>query len=220
MGASMLFIGWLGFNAGSANAANGHAALACLNTIIASATSAITWLFVDRIYPHRPRFMGMINGMIAGLIAITPCAMFVDPNGAFWIGFISGPICNYGASLKHRFGVNDALDAFGLHVIGGTIGGIMCGFFAKKPLAERNGVFYGSLEEGGHQLAMQLYGLVVCIGWSFFASALLLIGFEWTFGLRDDDAAADDKLITTNRSSDSNLEIKEMNISQNSEMKI
>jgi ammonium transporter, Amt family len=191
MGVGMLFIGWQGFNAGSAGAANGSATIASLNTIVAPATASITWMLVDSLDKSRPRFIGMINGMIAGLIAITPCAFFVDTNGAFWIGFISGPICNYGARAKSYFGFDDALDAFGLHAIGGVVGAILCGFFAKTPLAPRNGVFYGSLEEGGNQLAMQLYGIVVCGGWALFASTLILFILDMTLGLRipeDEDA--------------------------------
>jgi Amt family ammonium transporter len=187
MGTAMLFIGWQGFNAGSANAANGAAAIASLNSIVAPAVSALSWMIIDSFDASRPRFIGMVNGMIAGLIAITPCAFLVDTNGAFWVGFISGPLCNYGARMKSYLGFDDALDAFGLHAIGGMVGGILCGFFAKTPLAPNNGVFYGGLHEGGHQLAMQLYGIVVVGGWSLFATTIILLCLDMTVGLRIPD---------------------------------
>jgi len=182
MGVCMLFIGWFGFNSGSALHSNGLASLAFLNTIIGPAASSITWMLVDSLDPSRPRFLGMINGLIAGLVAITPAAGYVDANGAFWIGAISGPLCNLSARLKVRFFFDDALDAFGLHAIGGIIGCILTGFFATSGADGKNGIFYEN--RAGEQLGIQLYGIVVCGGWSLFATLVLALSIDLVFGLR------------------------------------
>ena len=121
--------------------------------------------------------IGMISGAVAGLVCITPAAGYVDMTGAFFIGFFGGPLCYFGAQLKHMMGYDDALDAFGVHAIGGIVGGIATGFFASPSVIANGGninvegvtrgVYYGSLDVGGLQLAHQLCGVLFAIGWAF-----------------------------------------------------
>ena len=117
-GACFLWVGWFGFNAGSASGANAQAGLAMITTQIATATAAFSWIIMEYIVTRQPTVLGMINGAVAGLVAITPAAGFVDCTGAFFIGLLSGPVCYYGVRLKRYVGSDDALDAFGLHAIG------------------------------------------------------------------------------------------------------
>lgn len=127
----------------------------------------------------------MINGAIAGLVCITPAAGYVNMTGAFFIGFIGGPLCYGGIQLKHKLGYDDALDAFGVHAIGGIIGGILVGFFATdKVSGGSNGVFYAGMHVGGRQLAMQIVGILFSIGWSFVGTYLILKVLDMTIGLR------------------------------------
>jgi Amt family ammonium transporter len=130
IGMAMLWVGWFGFNAGSAFGANQNAAYAFLANQIAASVSALMWMLTEWAIRKQPSVLGMINGAIAGLICITPAAGFVDMTGAFFIGFFGGPLCYAGCKLKHYMGYDDALDAFGIHGIGGIIGGIAVGFHA------------------------------------------------------------------------------------------
>jgi Amt family ammonium transporter len=130
MGMSMLWVGWFGFNAGSAGGANFNAGYAMLATQIATSVASLTWLMTEWVIRKKPSVMGMISGAVAGLVCITPCSGYVDMTGAFFIGFFGGPLCYLGAQLKHYLGYDDALDAFGVHAIGGIVGGIANGFFA------------------------------------------------------------------------------------------
>ena len=120
----------------------------------------------------------MLNGAIAGLVSIAPAAGFVDTTGSFFIGLVSGPVCYYGISLKKLLGFDDALDAFGLHGIAGVYGGLMTGLFAD--VYGSTGAFYGNPA----QIGLQLYGIVVCSGWSLFMTGLLLVLVDVTIGLR------------------------------------
>lgn len=195
MGTGMLWVGWFGFNAGSAVAANGRAGMALLVTHITGSVAALSWLATESYFRGQPSVLGMVSGAVAGLVCITPGAGFVDPVGAFFIGLIGGPLCYFGAQLKHYLGFDDALDAFGVHAIGGIVGSIATGFFATRAIGGYDGVFYGSVEVGGNQLAMQLYGIVVTGGWSAFASWILLVAVDKTLGLRvsaeDEDTGLD-----------------------------
>jgi len=130
MGMSMLWVGWFGFNAGSACGANFNAGYAMLATHIATSVASLTWLMTEWVIRKKPSVLGMISGAVAGLVCITPCSGYVDMTGAFFIGFFGGPLCYLGAQLKHYLGYDDALDAFGVHAIGGIVGGIANGFFA------------------------------------------------------------------------------------------
>lgn len=177
-GACFLWVGWLGFNGGSSFAANEQAATAILNTQIAASSAAFSWILTEYCVTRRPTVLGMLNGAIAGLVSITSGAGYVDATGAFFIGLISGPICYCGISLKKLLGIDDALDAFGLHGIAGVYGGFMTGLFAN--VYGTRGAFYGD----SLQLGLQLYGIIVCSGWSLFMTALLLILVDVTIGLR------------------------------------
>lgn len=177
-GACFLWIGWIGFNGGSAYAANDQAAMAVLNTNIAASCAAFSWILMEYTITRQATVLGMINGSIAGLISITPAAGYVDPTGSFFIGLLSGPICYYGISLKKYFGADDALDAFGLHGVAGMYGGFMTGLFAKN--YDTAGAFYGN----GTQLGLQIYGIIVCSGWSVFMTFLILIFVDLVIGLR------------------------------------
>ena len=135
MGMSMLWVGWFGFNAGSACAANFNAGYAMLATQIATAVASLTWLTAEWAVRGKPSVLGMISGAVAGLVCITPASGYVDMTGAFFIGFFGGPLCYFGAQLKHMMGYDDALDAFGVHAIGGMVGGIATGFFCTDQVS-------------------------------------------------------------------------------------
>ena len=195
MGMSMLWVGWYGFNAGSAYGANHNACYALLATQISTSVSALMWMFTEWGVRKQPSILGMINGAIAGLVCITPAAGFVDMTGAFFIGFFGGPLCYLGAQLKHYLGFDDALDAFGVHAIGGIVGGLAVGFFATdqvglpfsygeaagKPIL---GVYYAGVHVGGYQLGIQCVGITFAIGWSFIWTWCILQIIDKTIGLR------------------------------------
>ena len=190
VGACLLWVGWFGFNAGSAGSAGERAGNAFLVTQIGCAMGSLMWLVTEWAVTGVPKLTALVNGAVAGLVGITPACGYVDPTGAFFIGFIVGPCAYFGAQLKHYMGYDDALDAFGVHAIGGIIGGILTGFFANPgvclPLGQPNcnGVFYSSTKNGGTQLAVQLYGITVCGGWSIFCSFIMLKIIDMTMGLR------------------------------------
>jgi ammonium transporter, Amt family len=174
IGMSLLWVGWFGFNAGSAVAANFNAGYAQLVTQISTAVAALSWMVTDWIMTGRPSVLGMINGAVAGLVGITPACGYVDQTAAVIIGLVVGPICFFGARVKHYLGYDDALDAFGVHAIGGITGGIATGFFANPDICGITGVYYAGTYVGGRQLAIQLYGIAVSLGWSAFATFAIL----------------------------------------------
>mmetsp|Transcript_20085 Transcript_20085/g.28768 ORF Transcript_20085/g.28768 Transcript_20085/m.28768 type:complete len:324 (+) Transcript_20085:467-1438(+) len=191
VGCCMLWVGWFGFNAGSAFAANERAAFALLMTQLATSASALSWLATEWVVRGHPSVSAILSGAIAGLVAITPAAGYVDQTGAFFIGFLAGPICYFGAQVKHRLGYDDALDAFGVHAIGGVTGGILTGFFATDKVAPGvHSVFYshaGSLL-GARQLGMQLVGIAFSAGWSAVLSYIILKSIDLSWGLRVSEA--------------------------------
>jgi len=176
IGAGLLLVGWLGFNAGSAWAADGIAAVAAFNTILAAAAGAIGWTAVEWIDHKRPTLLGLLSGLIAGLVAVTPAAGLVDPKGAFAIGILSGPACYAGSVwLKRALKYDDSLDAFGLHGIGGIVGALLTGVFATaaiNPVAAGADVF------------KQALGLAVVIAWSGIGTFVILMICKFTTGLR------------------------------------
>lgn len=146
LGASLLWFGWYGFNVGSALTINGVAMNVFVNTAVAAAAGIIGWLIVEKVINKKPTMLGALSGAIAGLVAITPACGFVTPPASIIIGLIGGAVCFWGVySLKAKLGYDDALDAFGLHGIGGTWGGIATGLFATTSVNEAgaNGLFYG-----------------------------------------------------------------------------
>lgn len=189
VGASMLWVGWYGFNAGSALGATDRAAFAMLNTQISSSVAALGWMATEWYVRKRPSILGTVSGAVAGLVAVTPAAGFVDQTGSFIIGLLAGPLCYLGAQAKHALGYDDALDAFGVHGVGGVLGGILVGFFANPDISGGPaGVFYANTEVGGGQLGKQLYSIVVTVGWAVFATYMILLLVDYTIGVRVPEA--------------------------------
>ena len=178
IGTGLLFVGWLGFNAGSAWAADGIAAVAALNTMLAAAAAAIGWTAVEWIDHKRPTLLGLLSGIVAGLVGITPAAGLVDPKGAFIIGILSGPACYAGAVwLKRALKYDDSLDAFGVHGVGGIVGALLTGVLATAAI---NPVAAGA------NLLNQAIGLAAVIAWSGIGTFLILMICKFTTGLRVD----------------------------------
>jgi ammonium transporter, Amt family len=184
-GASLLWVGWFGFNAGSATAANGNAGMAMAVTQIATATAALSWMFAEWVFKGKPSVLGIISGAVAGLVAITPASGFVDPRGALIIGIAAGVVCYWGTTgLKHAFGYDDSLDAFGVHGVGGAVGALLTGVLA---VAWVGGEGKSGLIDGNpHQVLVQLYAIVVVVVYDAIASLVLLKLVDLTIGLRVD----------------------------------
>ena len=182
VGASMLWVGWFGFNAGSAVAADGAAGMAMLVTQISTATAAVAWMFVEWAKHGKPSALGIVTGAVAGLVAITPASGSVGPIGALIIGIVSGVVCFWGAtSLKSQLGYDDSLDAFGVHGIGGIVGALLTGIFVAEGFG---GV---GLAEGmtiGKQVWAQLLSIIVTVVWSGVLSFIILKIVDATVGLR------------------------------------
>ena len=180
VGASMLWVGWFGFNAGSALAANGSAGMAMLVTQISTATAAVTWMFIEWGKHGKPSVLGIVTGAVGGLVAITPASGTVGPIGALVIGFASGAVCFWGAtSLKSKLGYDDSLDAFGVHGIGGIVGALLTGVFTAKVLG---GV--GMENSIGMQVWAQFLSIIITIVWSGGLSFIILKIVDAIVGLR------------------------------------
>ncbi|PLP56799.1 ammonia channel protein [Mesorhizobium loti] len=176
IGASLLWVGWFGFNAGSELAADGLAAAAMLNTQVAAAAAGLAWLFTEWLIAKKPSVLGIISGAVAGLVAVTPASGFVNPTGAFVIGIASGIICYFAAvKLKHALGYDDSLDAFGVHGVGGIVGALLTGVFADPAI--------NALGKDATVLK-QLYGIVFTIAWTAVASFVILYVVKALVGLR------------------------------------
>jgi Amt family ammonium transporter len=185
VGASLLWVGWFGFNAGSAVAAGDRAGMAMAVTQIATAAAALTWMFLEWILRGKPSVLGIISGAIGGLVAITPASGFVNPTGALWIGVAAGALCYWGAVwLKHKLGYDDSLDVFGVHGIGGIVGAILTGVFADPAIGGEAaaGLLYGN----PGQVWVQIEGIIATIVWCAVASAAILLVIKLLIGLRVD----------------------------------
>jgi Amt family ammonium transporter len=181
VGASLLWVGWFGFNAGSNLEATGIAVLALLNTIIATAAAALAWLAVEWLITKKPSMLGIASGAIAGLVAITPAAGLVGPMGAIILGAIGGLACFWAVtSLKKSFGYDESLDVFGIHGIGGIVGAIGTGVFVSPALG---GVGVDGYDMGS-QVMTQTLGVLVAVGWSGTVSLVLFKLIDMTIGLR------------------------------------
>jgi Amt family ammonium transporter len=181
-GASMLWVGWFGFNAGSAVAANGTAGMAMLATHVATAMAALSWMFAEWVRHGKPSVLGLVSGAVAGLVAITPASGFVGPVGALAIGFAAGLACYWGATtLKRTCGYDDSLDAFGVHGVGGTVGALLTGIFASSALggskADLNIV---------NQLGVQFLGVGVTAAYCGVVTFVILKVLDAAIGLRVD----------------------------------
>jgi ammonium transporter, Amt family len=183
IGASLLWVGWFGFNAGSAVTAGLQAGMAMTVTQIATAVAALTWMFVEWAMRGKPTLIGICSGAVAGLVAITPASGFVGPAGSMAIGVAAGVFCYWGAmSLKHMFGYDDALDAFGVHGVGGIVGAILTGVFA---ISEYGGTS-GAIEGNYGQILNQLIGIGIVIVYDGVLSLIILKVLDAVIGLRVD----------------------------------
>jgi Amt family ammonium transporter len=169
IGASMLWVGWFGFNAGSAVAANGSAGMAMLVTQVAAASAGIAWMLAEWFTGEKkPSLLGLCSGAVAGLVAITPAAGFVTPVSAFFIGLIAGVLCFLACTkLKSALGYDDALDVFGIHAFGGAIGAVLTGVFATKAIG-------GDVEGGFDQVKLQLLGVAVTVIYTTVVTYIIL----------------------------------------------
>lgn len=181
VGASMLWVGWFGFNAGSAVAADGRAGMAMAVTQIATAAAALAWMFAEWLGKGKPSVLGIASGAVAGLVAITPASGFVGPMGALIIGLVAGVVCFWGAtSLKRMMGYDDSLDAFGVHGVGGIVGAVLTGVFAVKDI----GGTAGMLEGNGGQVVTQILGVGVTVVYGLVMTFIILKVIDMVVGLR------------------------------------
>ena len=182
IGASMLWVGWFGFNAGSALASNGSAGMAMLVTHISAATASIVWMCIEWAKHGRPSLVGIVTGMVAGLATITPGSGFVGPVGGLVYGFLAGFLCYWCVGfIKQKVGIDDSLDVFAVHGVGGAFGIVLTSFFADPVLG---GLGLGEGMTMSKQLSAQLIGLVVVAVWSLVITWILILILRRIFGLR------------------------------------
>jgi Amt family ammonium transporter len=183
-GAGFVWLGWFGFNAGSAVAVSGATGMALLNTQLAACTGVLGWMSVEWIRNGRPSALGIASGALAGLVGVTPGCAYVGPVGALIIGIVSGAICFYFVAIvKRRFGYDDTLDVFGLHGVGGMVGAILTGIFASTALGGTEDI------EMPAQIWAQFKSVAFTIAYSFAVSLVILKILDWTIGLRVDPEA-------------------------------
>jgi Amt family ammonium transporter len=187
IGAGILWFGWFGFNAGSALSANGLAARALINTHVAAAAGAIAWVLFEGMRIKKVTMLGLASGMVAGLVAITPAAGFVTPTSALMIGLAAGAVCYGAVLLKGRFGYDDALDAFGVHGVGGALGCLLTGLFARA-------VDNKGLGGGVELMTNQLIAIGAAAAWSAVVTFVLLKAIDLAVGLRVDAEVEHDGL--------------------------
>lgn len=187
LGSGLLWFGWFGFNAGSALAANGVAAMAAVNTQVATGAALVGWLVYEKLKHGAFTTLGAASGAVAGLVAITPACGSVSPLGAVAIGLIAGAVCAAAVSLKYRWGFDDSLDVVGVHAVGGAIGSLLVGLFATGGVGQAaKGLFYGG---GWGQLGKQAMGVAVVAAYSFVLSWLLAKGVDKLVGFRVSEEA-------------------------------
>jgi Amt family ammonium transporter len=182
LGASMLWFGWFGFNAGSALGAGGLATSAFVVTNTATAAAALGWMVAEWLYRGKPTVLGAASGAVAGLVAITPASGFVGPVSSIWIGIVAGVLCYLAVVWKTKLGYDDSLDAFGIHGIGGTWGALATGLFASKAInsAGADGLFFGN----PGQLGLQAVAVLTSWVFVFVGTFVILKVVDWTMGLR------------------------------------
>ena len=188
LGASLLWFGWFGFNAGSALSAGDLAAVAFTNTMVATAAAVLGWLAAEQVRDGRPTTLGAASGAVAGLVAITPACGFVSPLGAIAIGAVAGAVCSLAVRLKYRLRLDDSLDVVAVHLVGGLVGTLLVGLFATtavNPLGA-DGLFYGG---GLAVLGRQSVAAFAVLGYSFVVTLLIGLAIKHTIGLRVDAEA-------------------------------
>ena len=193
LGASLLWFGWFGFNAGSALTAGDLASVAFTNTMIATSAALLGWIIVEQIRDGKPTTLGAASGAVAGLVAITPAAGYVAPLGAIAIGLIAGALCALAVALKFRFGFDDSLDVVGVHLVGGLVGTLLIGFFGTTSVnsAGADGLFYGG---GLTQLGKQAVAAFTVLLYSFVITFILGLILKKTIGFRVSDEAEADSI--------------------------
>jgi len=180
LGAGLLWFGWFGFNAGSALASNENAALALVNTHLAAGAAAFSWAIVEWLKQGKPTALGVASGLVAGLVVITPAAGFVGPTSAVIMGLIVGPVCYGAVMLKGKLGYDDALDAFGIHGVGGALGAILTGVFAAEVWGGANGLI-----DGNSGLFIEnIIGVLAAATYSVVVTFVILKVIDATVGLR------------------------------------
>ena len=183
VGASLLWVGWFGFNAGSAVTSGSRAGMAMTVTQIATAAAGLGWMFTEWMTKKKPSVLGIISGAVAGLVAITPASGFVNPTGALIIGIAAGVMCFFTATaMKHAFGYDDSLDAFGVHCMGGILGAILTGVFADKAIG--GDAATGLLQGNAGQVWIQIEGVALTLAWSGIGSFIILKVIDMIVGLR------------------------------------
>jgi Amt family ammonium transporter len=189
LGTGILWFGWAGFNAGSALGANGVAAQAIMNTFVAASAALLSWILVERIRGGHATTLGAASGAVAGLVAITPCAGFVNTTGALIVGALAGAVCLLAIGIKNAAGYDDSLDVVAVHLVGGLLGSILLGFFADaavNPIVTNEGVFLGG---GADLLVDQVVASLATLAYSLVASFIIAKVIQSTIGLRVDAEA-------------------------------
>ncbi|MGH6993792.1 MAG: ammonium transporter, partial [Caulobacteraceae bacterium] len=189
IGASLLWVGWFGFNAGSATTSNVNAGMAMATTQIATAAAALAWMFAEWVVAGKPSVLGMVSGAVAGLVAITPASGFVNPTGALIIGLAAGFVCYLAAvHMKRLFGYDDALDCWGVHGVGGALGAILTGVFASRLINPTGAPKGGWLLDGNaHQMVVQLEDVGAVFAYCAIVTFIILTVIRLTIGLRVSD---------------------------------
>jgi Amt family ammonium transporter len=196
IGASLLWVGWFGFNAGSNLEANGLAALAFINTFVATAAAAVAWALVEQIHHGRPSLLGAVTGAVAGLVAITPASGFAAPMTSILIGLFVSPVCYlFVAVVKNKLKYDDTLDVFGVHCVGGIVGALATGIVADPALGGQGWIDYtvfpavaGEYDMAG-QVITQAKAVILTLLWSGIGSAVLFFILDKTIGLRPSEDA-------------------------------
>ena len=191
IGASLLWVGWFGFNAGSNLEANGITAVAFINTFVATAAAAVAWPVVEQVHHGKPSLLGGVSGAVAGLVAITPASGFAHPGTAILLGFVVSPVCYFFVSyVKNRLKYDDTLDVFGIHCVGGIIGAIATGIVADPSLGGQGWIDYtAAVAKAGEydmvgQVITQCKAVAVTLLWSGIGSAIIFFVLDKTIGLR------------------------------------
>jgi Amt family ammonium transporter len=185
IGAAMLWVGWFGFNAGSALAADGGAGMAMAVTHISAATASLVWVLIEWVKFGRPSLVGIVTGMVAGLATITPASGFVGPIGGFCIGLLGGFVCYWAVGfIKDKFSLDDSLDVFAVHGVGGILGTLAAAVFVAESLGG------AGLADGmttSSQLGVQAIGVAATVAWSAFATIIIVLVTKAVVGLRTTD---------------------------------